>query len=89
MLYGALCLTPLLLAGGDGPGDGDPWPGWRGPGGSGVASGSPPLQWSEEENVRWKVEVPGRGLSCPVVWGEHVFLTTAVPTGKQSRAAAK
>jgi len=61
---------------------GDAWPGWRGPNAGGVAQGSPPLTWSEKENVRWKTPIPGKGLSCPVIWGERVFLTSAVPTGK-------
>jgi outer membrane protein assembly factor BamB len=58
------------------------WPQWRGPLSSGVApSGSPPVAWSETQNVRFKVEIPGRGLSTPVVWGNRIFLTTAVPVG--------
>lgn len=55
------------------------WPGWRGPGGDGKAGpdASPPLRWSEEESVRWRAEIPGRGLSSPVATGLHVYLTTA------------
>ena len=61
------------------------WPQWRGPLGTGEAPrANPPLEWSEEKNVRWKVEVPGRGKSSPIVWGDLVFVTTAVPTGKDS-----
>jgi outer membrane protein assembly factor BamB len=58
------------------------WPQWRGPLASGVApAGNPPVEWSETRNVRFKVEIPGRGLSTPVVWGDRIFLTTAVPVG--------
>jgi outer membrane protein assembly factor BamB len=58
------------------------WPGWRGPLATGEAPGAtPPTVWSEEHNVRWKTELPGHGLSSPVVWGEHLFLTTAIPVG--------
>jgi len=58
------------------------WPQWRGPHGTGVApNADPPLEWSETKNVRWKVELPGRGHSTPIVWGERVFLTTAVAYG--------
>ena len=58
------------------------WPQWRGPRGSGVAPhADPPTQWSEEENIRWKIELPGRGHSTPVVWGDLVFVTTAIPYG--------
>ena len=59
------------------------WPQWRGPLATGVAPhAEPPVTWSEEENVRWKVEIPGQGHSTPVLWGEHLFLTLAVPVGK-------
>jgi outer membrane protein assembly factor BamB len=58
------------------------WPQWRGPHATGVAvNGNPPLQWNETTNVRWKVEIPGRGSSSPVVWGDRLFLLTAVPAG--------
>ena len=56
------------------------WPQWRGPFMSGVSTtANPPTEWSETRNVRWKVEVPGRGSASPVVWGDHVYLLTAVP----------
>ncbi len=59
------------------------WGHWRGPLDTGEAPhGDPPTQWSETENVRWKVEVPGLGHSSPIVWGDHVFVTTAVPIGE-------
>jgi outer membrane protein assembly factor BamB len=59
------------------------WPQWRGPLGTGVApDGNPPLTWSESENVRWKTPIPGEGHSTPVVWGDRVFLTTAIPHGE-------
>ena len=58
------------------------WPQWRGPQMSGVsASATPPGEWSESKNVRWKVEIPGRGSASPVVWGDRVYLLTAVPVG--------
>ncbi|HEX9737129.1 MAG TPA: hypothetical protein VGG06_34635, partial [Thermoanaerobaculia bacterium] len=56
------------------------WPQWRGPEGTGVApAADPPVRWSETENVRWKVPIPGRGHAAPIVWGERVYLLTAVP----------
>ncbi|HEX7165579.1 MAG TPA: PQQ-binding-like beta-propeller repeat protein [Acidimicrobiales bacterium] len=58
------------------------WPQWRGPHATGVAvNGNPPAEWSESRNVRWKVEIPGRGSSSPVVWGDRLFLLSAVPAG--------
>jgi outer membrane protein assembly factor BamB len=60
------------------------WPQWRGPRGTGVAPlAKPPLFWREDDNVRWKVELPGRGHSTPVVWDNHLFVTAAVPIGEQ------
>ena len=59
------------------------WPGWRGPLGTGVAPrADPPLEWSEDENIRWKLALPGRGHSTPVVWGDRLFLTAAIPSGE-------
>ena len=59
------------------------WPQWRGPLGTGVAPhADPPVEWSEDRNVRWKIELPGSGHSTPIVWGDRVFLTAAVPTGE-------
>ena len=58
------------------------WPHWRGPLENGSSStADPPLTWSEEENVRWKVEIPGRGGSTPIVWGDRVFVLSALPVG--------
>ncbi len=55
------------------------WPQWRGPAATGVADDAhPPATWSATENIAWKVEVPGRGHSQPVIWGDRVFLTTDI-----------
>ena len=52
------------------------WLRFRGPNGSGVAEDEQiPTSWSEEENIAWKVELPGRGVSCPIVIGDRVVLT--------------
>ena len=55
------------------------WPWWRGGNQDGIADSdqSPPLRWSETENVVWKAEVSGRGHSSPIIVGERIFLTTA------------
>jgi outer membrane protein assembly factor BamB len=59
------------------------WPQWRGPLGTGVAPGArPPLTWSEKQHIRWKTALPGKGHSTPIVWGDRIFLTTAIPYGK-------
>ena len=55
---------------------------WRGPHANGIAKhADPPLEWSETKNVKWKVEIPGRGSSSPIVWGDRIYVTTAVPVG--------
>src|SRR5262249_59905300 len=64
------------------------WGQWRGPGATGVSRvANPPVEWSETKNVRWKVEIPGRGSASPVVWGDRVFVATAVPAGGEGGAS--
>ena len=58
------------------------WPGWRGENASGVSAATDlPIHWSATDGVRWKTHVPGRGNSSPVVWGDHVLVTSAVGEG--------
>jgi outer membrane protein assembly factor BamB len=58
------------------------WHHWRGPNANGIAVNvNPPLEWSEETNVNWKVPIPGRGSATPIVWNDRVFVLTAVSTG--------
>ena len=60
------------------------WPQFRGPGATGVNEGlAKPVKWdaSTSENVRWKLKIPGLAHSSPVVWGNKVFVTTAVTSG--------
>ena len=58
----------------------DDWAQWRGPNNDGMARGDAPHQWSDTKNIAWRVAIPGRGNSSPVIWGDKIFLTTAVPT---------
>ncbi len=61
------------------------WPGFRGPNASGISEGHAlPESWDLEEsqNVQWKAPIPGLGFSCPVIWENRIFLTTAV-SGKE------
>jgi outer membrane protein assembly factor BamB len=48
---------------------------------------TPPVEWSETRNIAWKVKIPGYGSSTPVVWGDHIFVLTAVPTGERVEPA--
>jgi outer membrane protein assembly factor BamB len=62
------------------------WPQWRGPLGTGEApKASPPVEWGDGKNVRWKAEVPGVGKSTPIVWGDLVIVTSAVPIAKEMK----
>jgi outer membrane protein assembly factor BamB len=55
------------------------WPWWRGPAHNGIAAADqePPMTWSAEENIRWRMAIPGRGHGSPTVLGKQVFLATA------------
>lgn len=71
----ATSLQAASLEAGDDPAA--DWPGWRGPTGDGVVSaGDVPLRWSDEENVRWKVELGMPANGSPTVRGDRIFLTT-------------
>ena len=74
-----LLLLPLTALVTPNAAPGENWPAWRGPSGTGVASGEGlPLEWSESRNVKWRVPLPDRGNSTPAVWGDRVFVTQAV-----------
>ena len=60
------------------------WPQFRGPAATGIADNQhPPTTWDVKAgtNVQWKTPIPGLGHSCPIVWGNRVFLTTAISSG--------
>jgi outer membrane protein assembly factor BamB len=66
------------------------WPQWRGPHATGVSTlADPPTEWSESKNVKWRIEIPGRGSASPVIWGDRIFLLTAVPAGVAGAEAHK
>ncbi len=55
------------------------WPQWRGPGGQGISTEKNlPTEWSATKNIKWKTPIAGRGHSSPIVWGNRIFLTTAI-----------
>lgn len=65
------------------------WPGFRGLGAKGVAqSDQPPLRWDATDlgdaSIQWRTEVPGLGHSSPVIYGDRVFVTTAIPQDGQA-----
>jgi outer membrane protein assembly factor BamB len=76
----ALCFGWLASA----PAHAANWPQWRGPNGDGISlETNAPVKWSATENVAWKTPIPGEGHSSPVIWGDSVFLTTALPSTQE------
>ena len=82
----ALCLSLKSVSA---KGDADQyWPQWRGPSQTGVApSADPPTTWSESENIKWKVNLPGSGNATPIIWGDQIFIQAAIATGKKTEPA--
>lgn len=79
MLFGSLGLVAADI---------DPsqqWPAWRGPLANGSApKATPPTEFGEQKNLKWKVAIPGSGTATPIVWGDKIFVQTAIPTGKRA-----
>jgi outer membrane protein assembly factor BamB len=84
-----LCLAPSSSAAGAASNDPlDNWHQWRGPLATGLAPrGDPPTRWDRTSNIKWKTTIPGRGSATPVVWGDLVFVLSAVDTGRSAGAA--
>ncbi|MEX0728076.1 MAG: PQQ-binding-like beta-propeller repeat protein [Planctomycetaceae bacterium] len=70
------------------PATAEDWPQFRGANADGVARSTCPDVWDATKNVRWKLPLEGEGWSCPVVWGDRVFITAAVRTDKPAEQAA-
>lgn len=80
-----LFLVCLVLALSSGVLADDYWPTWRGPQATGVAlKSNPPVTWSEKENIKWKVKLPGHGLSSPIIWEDKIFFLTAISTEEKA-----
>src|SRR5688572_30235315 len=68
--------------------NGENWPGWRGPRGDGTSSERGlPTQWSgvagDQKNIRWQVEIPGKGHVSPIVWNDRVFVATCLEDSQE------
>jgi outer membrane protein assembly factor BamB len=64
------------------------WHQWRGPDATGAAPlGDPPTKWDEQTNIKWKVEIPGKGNATPIIWGDRIFIQTAIKTEREAEAA--
>jgi hypothetical protein len=57
------------------------WHQWRGPTSNGIAprSNNPPIEWSEQQNILWKLEIPGEGHASPIIWKDQIFILTSTP----------
>jgi outer membrane protein assembly factor BamB len=74
-----LFLLALFVTNNAGAFAGPGWPQWRGPSGQGVSDEKNlPTAWNTVSNIKWKTAIPGRGHSSPIVWGNRIFLTTAI-----------
>jgi outer membrane protein assembly factor BamB len=66
----------------------DNWHQWRGPEANGTSPhGKPPVKWDDKTHIKWKTELPGLGTSTPIVWGDLVFVLSALDTGRQADPA--
>jgi len=80
-LLAPACAVALACAAADGN-----WPQFRGPSASGIGDGaSPPVQWDATKgtNILWTAEIPGLAVSSPVVWGDRIYVTTAISSDPQ------
>lgn len=58
------------------------WPQWRGPASQGLSNEQAlPIHWTQTRNVRWRTPIPGEGSSSPIVWDDHVFVTSSLDFG--------
>ena len=63
------------------------WHQWRGPRGDGTAPhGRPPIHWDAKRNIKWQVELPGQGSATPIVWGDRIYVLTAIATSRPAPA---
>lgn len=70
LIIGILAFSPAVRA--------ENWPSWRGPQQNGISTETGlPVSWSETKNIAWKLPLPGKGGSTPVVWDDRIFLTSA------------
>ncbi len=82
-----LCVVLLLFTLNTNGASSGNWPQFRGPNASGVSDEPAPVTWNVEsgENIRWQTPIPGLGHACPIVWQDHIYLTTAVKPGPAAK----
>jgi len=91
LFFIVFCIVSLTLTQAEKPAESEKyWAQWRGPFATGISPhGNPPVEWGEGKNVRWKIAVPGRGHSTPIIWGDRLFITTAIETEKVGKPEEK
>ena len=66
------------------------WHHWRGPEANGfVPYGNPPVEWDQDTNIKWKVPIAGEGSATPIIWGDNVFILTAIKTERTAEQPAE
>lgn len=86
-IFLSLCLTLLSFT--TSAQQSENWTQFRGPNGQGISKSTHlPERWSTEENVRWQTAIPGEGWSSPIVWNDHIFLTTTTDEGAKCHVIA-
>jgi outer membrane protein assembly factor BamB len=65
------------------------WPQFRGPQGDGKSMSTVPATWSDSSNLKWAVELPGRGVSSPIVVGDDVLVTAFSGEGANARPSGE
>lgn len=79
-----LMFSGFLMGQSNLPGFEHNWAQWRGPYDNGVAPrGNPPLEWSENTNIKWKSEIPGIGHATPIIWEDQIILLSAIKTDQK------
>ncbi|MBN2029140.1 PQQ-binding-like beta-propeller repeat protein [bacterium] len=75
-----LLFSGSIISGKNPPGYDNNWHQWRGPNATGEAlQGNPPIEWNENKNVKWKIEIPGKGHATPIAWGNQLIVQSAIP----------
>ena len=83
-LLTAICVSMARWTAAASPEADQYWPQWRGPLATGaLPTAHPPTEWSEQKNIKWKAKLPGSGTATPIIWGDKIFIQTAIPTGKK------
>jgi len=83
-IIASLCLVIVFVMVLSGAVSAENWPGWRGPRGDGTSlEKNVPVRWSSTENIVWKVPIPGKGHASPIIWGDRIFIVTALEKQKQ------